>query len=161
MYSWKVSFSSEESPASNNLVSLFTKVEFEKELMPDIVDIDVLFSMAKGDEGYIPLFTCVCGSFGCGGYYIKVKHIDEGLILQNSYHPVNNPSEDKLITPFEHEISWEDLYFILSEVIEYCLHLKKKYPNCGICSGTYGLNIVGNLDQYAALLQDVRLRYEE
>jgi hypothetical protein len=128
--------------------------------MKDILDVDALFSTIES-EGYIPLFTCSCGSFGCGGYYINISHTTDGLLLRNKYKPVNNPTEGDLIDTFENDLSWEDLYFIASEVYEYMCDLVKKYPGYSLCTGAYGENLVQRLNHYEELLGILRGRYDE
>jgi hypothetical protein len=160
MDNWRLHFEHEESVAANDLISLGITVEFEGQKMKDILDIDGLFMMIES-EGFIPLFTCSCGSFGCGGYYINVSHNIDGLILNNKYKPVNNPTENDLFEIFQNDLSWEDLYFIASEVYEYISDLVEKHPGYGVCSGTYGENLISKLIQYEELLDILRSRYDE
>jgi hypothetical protein len=50
--------------------------------LPDVHDIDVFFE-ALTNSGPLPLFTCTCGVFGCGGYYIGVAHGADAWIWRN------------------------------------------------------------------------------
>lgn len=160
MLSWKLSFTDEESPAGDNLISLFIEVEFEKKRMRDILNIDGLFAAIKS-EGYKPLFTCSCGVFSCGGYYVFVTHLADGATLKNAYKPVNEPREQNLIEQFEYELSWKDFYFIASEVYERLCDLKSQYPKREICAGTFGPDLSNRLSEYGELLKQLRSRYEE
>lgn len=158
MNNWKLTYNHEESVASNNLISLYIEVEFEGQKMKDILDADSLFSMIESD-GFIPLFTCRCGFFGCGGCYVKITHTPKGIVLNNTYKPVDNPTEKDLVNTFQSDLTWEDLYFIASDVYEYICGLVEKYPVYGICCGTYDANLVPRLHRYKELLEVLGGRY--
>lgn len=160
MYSWKLSFKDEESPAGDNLISLFIEVEFEEKIMQDILNVDGLFEAIKC-EGFQPLFTCLCGDFSCGGYYVHVTHFADGAILQNAYKAIGEPREDDMIQQFEYELTWEDFYLIASEVYGRLCDLKNIYPNCEICVGTFGPDLSNRLSEYEELLKQLRSRYAE
>lgn len=160
MLNWSINFEHGESPAASDLISIFIIVEFENIEMKDIINIDGLFNIVD-NAGYQPLFTCNCGDFGCGGYYVKVLHKDDGVRIINSYDPRVNPSEESLRDNFEFEISWEDLYIISSSVYDYLIEIKEKYPHCDLCSGTFSERLVGSLDKYKNILELLRSRYEE
>lgn len=155
MAEWKLSFNYEESPADSKLISLFTEVEFEDVKMKGILDCDVLF-LAIQESGLLPLFTCSCGTFFCGGYYVEVLHINDGLILRNTYKPVQNPTDSDILEVFEYELSWEDLYIIASEVYYKLIEIKDNYPGCEICFGTFGEGILNKIDGYGVLLNELR-----
>jgi hypothetical protein len=160
MFNWKLNFKHEESVASSELVSLFIEAEFEKSKMQEILNIDGVFS-AIGKQGLIPLFTCSCGSFSCGGYYVKVSHLDEGISLRGRYKPVDNPAETDIIESFEYELSWEDLYIIASEVYDKLIKLKELYPGYDVCSGTFGEGVLNKINSYGLLLKELRSKYDD
>ena len=160
MNNWKLTFDHEESPAAEKLISIFIEVEFEKNKMKDILNIDGLFSAVQ-KQGFQPLFTCSCGTFGCGGYYINVSHSDNEIVFRNIYKPVEEPNEAYLIEAFECALSWEDLYFIVSEVYEKLVWISGQYQNYDVCSGTYGPGLMNRLSSYGELVREVRSRYED
>jgi len=158
MFTWKLIPNYEESPAAENMLSLYFEIEFHQKKMPDIIDIDELFSIVS-EDGYIPVFTCSCGSFGCGGYYIRIFKKDKGLVLKNSYRPVENPAERDIISTFQYEISWKELYALLREVYEKCREVRNAFPACGMCSGAYGKDISKQMNQYELVLEEVEKKY--
>lgn len=56
----EVSIAHEDSPASNDGVSVFVEVKMNGVLLPDILGIAEFFEVIKGN-GIFPLFTCSCG----------------------------------------------------------------------------------------------------
>jgi len=160
MFHWKLNFEHEESVASDKLISLFIVVEFERRKMKYPLDINGLFSAAQ-HEGFQPIFTCSCGTFGCGGYYMNVSHSENGIVLRNFYKSVDAPTEADLIEDIEYELSWEDLYFMISEVYKKLAWLTKQYPEYDVCSGTFGPGVLGNMERYELVMKEVRGKYEE
>ena len=152
MKSWNLDFSSDESPAGNNLIAICVKVTLENMNMPDILEIDGLFEAIQS-EGKKPVFTCGCGNFGCGGYYIEVIHTQDGVRLINGYEPLN---QDILKHKFEKYLSWKDIYMILDEVLAYLSELGKKHRGYEFCSGTYGPNLLEEIDSYYCVLESVK-----
>lgn len=160
MFHWELVFNHEESVASDNLISLFIVVEWEKRKMKYPLDINGLFSAAQY-EGYQPIFTCSCGTFGCGGYYMSVSHLEKGITFRNLYKPVDAPTEADLIEALEYELSWEDLYFMISEVYEKLAWLTEQYPDYDVCSGTFGPGVLGNMGRYELIMKEVQGKYED
>lgn len=158
MFNWKFSFEYSESSADSNLMSIFIDVKFEDTKMKDILDIEGFFNSIL-EEGYQSLFTCSCGNFGCGGYYVKVIHGEHGIRLVNSYKPNDFPSEKDKIDSFEFNISWEDLYIMASSVLEYMNDIRCKNPGFDLCSGTYGPKLAYRLDEYELVLKSLRNKY--
>lgn len=58
------------------------------------------------DEGKFPMFTCSCGIFGCGGFYIDVRHKTESVIW------VTEQSTNK-----KHIFTRENIRFVAEELI--------------------------------------------
>lgn len=160
MHSWKLSFNYEESVAASELISLFIEVEIKEVKMEDILDVDVLF-LAIQEQGYLPLFTCSCGNFSCGGYYVKVSHLDGGICFSNRYKPVDNPSEVDLIEPFECELPWKELYFVASEIYDKLIEISKSYPGYEIGCGAFGEDVVNKIERYEVLLKELQSRFND
>jgi hypothetical protein len=159
MFNWKVHFDHEESPGDSKLMSIFIEVEFDDVQMKDILDIDGLFTSIV-EDGFQPLFTCACGSFSCGGYYVKIVRELDGIRMINSYKPKDIPSESDLMDTFDFKMSWEDLYILSSSVYENILEVKENNPEYDFCSGSYGIRLKDNLDKYESILKCLRNRYE-
>ena len=153
MLNWKLSFEHNESVAADKLISLFVEVEFEGHKMKDILNIEGLFSVFR-EQGYIPMFTCACGTFWCGGYYVKIEHLADGIVLKNGYKPVEKPTENDVIQRFEYTLTWENLFIIANEILNKLIWLKHTYPDYDVCSGTFGEGLLNRLDNYAAFLKE-------
>jgi len=160
MFNWKFHFEHSESPGDSRLMSIFIKVKFEDKQMKDILNIEGLFTSIV-EDGFQPLFTCDCGNFGCGGYYVKFIHEEYGIRLINSYKPESIPSEENLMDTFEFEISWEDLYIMSSSVFDYICDIKEKNPEYDLCTGSYGPRLVTRLEEYELILESLRNRYDD
>ncbi len=81
--------------------------------MPYVLDNYVFFKTAIHTSGRLPLFTCGCGYFGCGGYYVDVECTDEAWILRNRY----DPNTEELQQEFEYRISWEQVKQVADTII--------------------------------------------
>ena len=160
MHSWKLSFNYEESVAASELISLFIEVEIKEVKMEDILDVDVLF-LAIQEQGCLPLFTCSCGNFSCGGYYLKVLHQESGIIFSDRYKPVDNPSEEDLIEPFECELSWKELYLVANEVYDKLIEISKSYPGYEIGCGAFGEDVFNKIERYKLLLNELQSSFND
>ncbi|WP_430882452.1 hypothetical protein [Fusibacter sp. JL216-2] len=155
MKSWSIVPNYEESPASESLISINMKLTLENIELPYIVDIDGWYD-AVLSEGKIALFTCECGNFGCGGYYMKVSHSNKSLILRNRYNPLN---KNELLEELYFEIEWEDVFWIYTEFVDYIEEIHEKYPQHEICIGTYSDNLVDQLDKYLGVYDFLRSKF--
>ena len=155
MNNWKLTFDNDDSPAGNNLRSIFIKATFEDNVMDRILDVDGFFKVIE-NEGMQPMFTCECGTFWCTGYYVDVTHSAKGIIIKNGYKADPQRNEDPLIYKFEYEINWEDLYLMAREVIGEIKALSKKYPDNHICTGVYGVDLLPNINRYEEIIKELR-----
>ena len=155
MDSWKLKFNHGKSPAGDNLVAIFIKATFEGNEMPFIFNIDG-WDEAIESNGKKPMFTCECGNFGCGGYFIDVNHTAEGMKLINSYNPLE---QSQLIEGFEYYITWEDVYLIFKEVVDYIEEISNKYKGYQVCIGTYGANLLNKINKYYRTIDKLKIRY--
>lgn len=81
-----------------------------------------------------------------------------GIQLKNKYKPVMQPTEHDLLETFEYELTWEDFYIVVSDVYEKLILLKGKYPGYDVCSGTFGPDIMRNIETYRLLVKEVKGR---
>src|SRR5918911_3209724 len=72
-------------------LGLYASAVVNGQELPEVLDIDVFFEALAG-TGVLPLFTCTCGVFGCGGYYIGVARTAEAWIWRNRYAPDDAPN---------------------------------------------------------------------
>jgi len=73
------------------------------------------------NPGKYPLFTCTCGIFGCGGYYIEVIHEVESVIWLTEQSPFDDrtvKSSNKFI------FSWEQIFKFSEDLIQKFENLK-------------------------------------
>lgn len=157
MDNWSIKYSHDESPAGNKLISIYIKLIFDGVEMADIVDIDGWYE-AVLSEGKKPLFTCGCGNFGCGGYFMEVSHSAQGVRLKNKYHPLD---ENDLIEALDFEISWEDIFLIYTEIVDYLVEIRDRYPEYELCIGTYSDNLVIKIEKYQRIYEYLRRNYDE
>lgn len=120
--------------------------------MKENLDIDVFFdSLIHG--GVKPLFTCDCGTFGCGGYYVEVIHSDEAYIIRNSYKPYDNVNLDAVIEEFEYSFSWQDILSIAKQICFDLRTAKRNDTESIICSGAYGIDISHKVKNYEEIIK--------
>ena len=142
----------DESTVSNGSIAVMIKVIINGKEMPGILNIDNFFESIR-KRGMHPLFTCTCGTFECGGYYIFVDYSKSIMVLKNSYGPTNNPAESKKIDTFEYHIPWEDVIKAGCKIIQFLLEIHNKRHNYRIYSGTFGVDISYWIPEYISLWQ--------
>lgn len=154
----KLEFEFEESPASDTAIALYISVCFHGVTMKHILDVEEFFNSLE-QPGFNPLFTCSCGNFGCGGYYIEVIHKNTGLILKNSYNPLEAPGQSSMIERFEFMFSWQDVIFMGKQIQGILLEISQKWPGYSIYSGTYCcLNLAERLPVYEEVLARLEMK---
>lgn len=122
----------------------------------DNFDINIVYT-TLGQNGLLPLFTCTCGHFGCGGHYINIHLSDKSITLKNAYAPNDEPSDDKeyLRQEFEHTISLSVWYRLLRELLHRIeieiIDSKINYLTVGVI----GVNICDNIKTYEYNLDQV------
>lgn len=145
----------EKSLASNNAISLFITVFVNEKQQLDILEIDEFFT-SLSTSGISPLFTCDCGNFGCGGYYVHVQHNKQGYVLNNSYKPYDVWEESNLLDSFYFQFSWEDIYQFGLELYALLMQIHTTDRNLEISSGVYGTNLVKKMPIYLQILESVK-----
>lgn len=147
-----ISITHEESPASNGSISVMIKVRINGKEMAEILDVDNFFE-SIGKRGMYPIFTCTCGVFECGGYYVFVDHSETSWVLKNSYSPADDPAKSKIINTFEYHIPWEDVMKAGCKIIKFLLETHNKRPDYRIYSGSFGIDISYWIPEYISLWQ--------
>ncbi|MDQ0170080.1 hypothetical protein [Paenibacillus tundrae] len=93
----------------------------ENKLDEDEVFVVEEFYKSLLSPGTYPLFTCSCGVFGCGGYYVEVVHETERIIWLTEQSPFNDhtiESSNKFI------FSWVQIMKFSKGLIQEFEHLK-------------------------------------
>lgn len=65
-----------------------------------------------------------------------------------------------MLETFEYELTWEDFYIVVSDVYEKLILIKGKYPDYDVCSGTFGPDLMRNIETYSLLVKEVKGRCE-
>jgi hypothetical protein len=123
--------------------ALFIQVRINGDDVPACLDIEAFFTL-KEASGLVPLFTCGCGVFGCGGYYVGVSCTDEALILRNSYHRGNR----SLQAAFEYHLDWQQVSGIAQEIYSYLQKMHERNSQAYVTLGYGGENLLDRLPAY-------------
>jgi hypothetical protein len=123
--------------------ALFIQVRINDHDLPRILNVEAFF-VIKESNGLVPLFTCGCGIFGCGGYYVNVSCTDTALILQNSYHRFNR----SLQSAFEYHLDWQQVSTIAQEILIYLQKLQERNPHAYVTTGYGGENLLNRLPDF-------------
>ncbi|KWX75903.1 hypothetical protein AMQ84_16240 [Paenibacillus riograndensis] len=79
--------------------------------------------------GKYPMFTCTCGIFGCGGYYVEVIHGIESLFWLTEQNPFSDRS---IKTPNKFSFSWSQIMNFSEELIQKLEELKSIMASNGL-----------------------------
>ena len=108
----------------------------------DILDIEAFFA-AWNAAGLVPLFTCTCGSFGCGGYYVGVSSDARAWVLRDWYGALDKVRHDR----FEYRIPWEQVRYTATQIVEAISALREDAP-LPIRCGFAGTDLAPRVDAY-------------
>lgn len=89
------------------------------------------FLGATQQSGRYALFTCSCGIFGCGGYWVDVECTEDAWVLRNGFAPydADEPEEQVLIFAFEYRIPWEQVVAAIAQIRAALLILLSRMPD--------------------------------
>jgi hypothetical protein len=123
--------------------AMFIQVHMNGNDLPGILNVEAFFAIKKEHE-LVPLFTCGCGDFDCGGYYVKVFCTDTALILRNGHHRFiySLPSE------FEYQLGWQQVRDIAEEIITYLEKIQERNPKAYVTTGYGGENLIDHLTDF-------------
>ncbi|MHB8597250.1 MAG: hypothetical protein ACYDER_10605 [Ktedonobacteraceae bacterium] len=123
--------------------ALFIQGRINDTDLPGIFNVEAFFAI-KESKGLVPLFTCGCGIFGCGGYFVNISCTDTALILQNSYHRFNR----SLQAEFEYHLDWQQVSNIAQEIFSYLQKLYERNPQAYVTTGYGGENLLNHLPDF-------------
>ena len=123
--------------------AIFIRVQINDNELPGILNVEAFFAIKQENE-LIPLFTCGCGDFGCGGYYVNVSSTDTALILRNGYHRFNQSLESE----FEYYLDWQQVRNVAEEILSYLEKIYMRKPGAYITSGYGGENLINRMPDY-------------
>ena len=128
---------SEESEA------IFIGVQINGNDLPGILNVEAFFAIEQQNE-LVPLFTCGCGIFDCGGYYVNVSCTDTAFILRNGYHRFNQTLESE----FEYHLDWQQVRNVAEEILTYLQKIHERNPGAYITSGYGGENLIDRMPDF-------------
>jgi hypothetical protein len=123
--------------------AIFIEVQINDNDMHGILNVDAFFTI-KHENGLVPLFTCGCGDFGCGGYYVNVSCTETAFILRNSYHRFNHSLESE----FEYHLDWQQVRNVAEEILTYLEKIYERNQGAYITSGYGGENLIDRMPGY-------------
>jgi hypothetical protein len=93
----------------------------EYKLDEDEVFVENIFFNSLLSPGKYPMFTCTCGIFGCGGYFVEAAHNNETMIWTTEQSPFMDRSiNSSNIFVF----SWSNIIEFTEELIQRLEELK-------------------------------------
>ncbi|MNJ41248.1 hypothetical protein D3C77_361660 [compost metagenome] len=92
------------------------------------------------------MFTCTCGIFGCGGYYVEVIHEDKSVIWVTGQ------------SPFEDRSVKSSNMFILSwgQIIRFLEELVHKFENLKSLMNTNDLDFSYDVERYNWIINKIQ-----
>jgi hypothetical protein len=123
--------------------AMFVDVHINGNDMPGILNIEAFFAI-KQENALVPLFTCGCGIFDCGGYYVNVSCTDTAFILRNGYHRFHQSLESE----FEYQLDWQQVRSITGEILTYLEKIHERNPRAFITTGYFRDNLISHLSDF-------------
>ncbi|HEX9135131.1 MAG TPA: hypothetical protein VF844_22825 [Ktedonobacteraceae bacterium] len=123
--------------------AIFIRVKINDNDLPGILNVEAFFAIKQKNE-LVPLFTCGCGDFDCGGYYVNVSCTDTALILRNSYHRFNQSRQSE----FEYNLDWQQVRNIAEKILTYLEKIHERNPKAYVTSGYVGDNLIDRLPKF-------------
>lgn len=123
--------------------AMFVSVYINGHEMRKILDLETFFAL-KELHGQVPLFTCGCGVFGCGGYYVDVSPTQEALIIHNSYHRFTHNLQEE----FEYHLNWQQIRGIAEEILTYLQKIQERNPQAYVTQAYWSDNLLDHIPNY-------------
>ncbi len=115
--------------------------------LPEVLDIDAFFEALTG-SGPLPLFTCTCGAFGCGGYYIGVAHGEDAWIWRNRYPPEDDPNPAHVTEVGELRFAWTEVRAVATDLLATLHTLQRDKPGVRLMAASTGIDLRDRLGHY-------------
>lgn len=120
----------------------------ENELDEDEVFIVEEFFKSLLSPGTYPLFTCTCGIFGCGGYYVEVIH-EAGRII---WLTKQSPFKDQTIE------SSNKFIFSWAQIFEFSRGLIQEFEHLKSIMNANELELNFEIEKYRRIITEIRER---
>jgi len=134
-------------------VGLYTVARINGRALPDILDVDAFFDALTG-RGRLPLFTCDCGDFWCGGSYIDVASTDTAWIWRNRYAP-GRLEHARVLGTDEHHLPWSNVRSVADELLALLQSSHRERPHVRLMSAYPGIDLCDRLPHYEAQAQAI------
>lgn len=121
---------------------LSVHVVLNGDTMPGILDIGAFFSI-QPEGGCLPLFTCSCGDFGCGGHFVDVLCTSAGLLLRNLYRP-----DRSLQKACRYHLDWQQVKNTAQEILTILEQIHEHNAQASVTVGHVGPNLLDRLPRY-------------
>ncbi len=144
----------EETGHGEPALGLYASAVVNGQELPHVLDIDVFFEALTG-SGPLPLFTCTCGVFGCGGYYIGVAYGDNAWIWRNRYAPDDEPNPGHIMEVGELRFAWPEVRAMAMDLLTTLRALQRDKPGVRLMVAYTGVDLRGRLDHYAEQVQAI------
>jgi hypothetical protein len=122
--------------------------------LPEILDVDTFFQ-ALTASGLLPLFTCDCGVFGCGGYYVGVTSTEVSWTWRARYAPEDAPNPEHLVDEGEYCFAWAEVRAAAMGLLATLHELKRDKPGVRLMVAETGINLASRLEAYATQVRDI------
>jgi hypothetical protein len=115
-------------------IEVYVRLKVNGSRLPYILDVNTFLSAIEA-SGKQPIFTCECGHFGCGGYFIDVEVTEDAWILKNRYDPLD---ENVLLEAVEYRIPWHQVKQLVVQICEQLQTIKAQAPDFPLHWGVVG-----------------------
>lgn len=166
------------SPAySQKTISVYTTMVLDG---AELENLDIAeFFQVLGTSGRVPLFTCGCGDFECGGFNVEVLATPEAWIRRIPFDREQklpdtipeNPDAPwfgyvsdlrrRAIQVVEYCLSWKSVQEVASKLITSLLSIRDEHPHAAIICGTLGVEISGRIADFSSALSKLAARFEQ
>lgn len=112
----------------------------------DEVFVEEEFFKSLLNPGKYPMFTCTCGIFGCGGYYVEVIHGGERVIWLTE----QSPFEDRSLK------SSNKFVFSWYQIISFSEELLHKFENLNSIMNINDLDFHFDVERYSGIINEIK-----
>lgn len=95
----------------------------------------------------LPLFTCDCGTFGCGGYYVDVTLLPDALVWENAYSPFAGSAHTPRVYS-RREFPWPNVREVAGELIAAIYTARAQNASGEVRYGATGVEMTARLPYY-------------
>lgn len=113
--------------------------------------VESVFFQSLLHPGKFPMFTCTCGIFGCGGYYVDVLHTNTTVTWITEQSPFTNASDE----------SSNVFIFSWSNLLNFAEELIRGYEEVERVRLAHNLQYNNNVDLYRNIIHRKRIEVDQ